>query len=170
MIFTIKIVVTVLVFAFIGYGVIDYAIAKRKEGKDRKKGNNVQGGSTGNEPEENGQQAQNDQQVQNQNADNRNVKDVRYVFIHETPELRIYGLLPYCFYLLALASLFLVYLTWHGVRKDIRNFYELKNKGKMECVTDSVKCRCDSTCVCIDSLKKNVSVGGQHGKKASSAK
>lgn len=170
MIYTIKIVVTILVFAFIVYGIIDYAIAKRKEEKRNKNGYDVQGNATDNAPEENGQQEQNDQQGENRNADNRKVKDVRYVFIREIPELRIYGLLPYSFYLLALASLFLVYLTWHGVRKDIRAFYELKNKGNTECVADSVKCR---TCACFDSFKKEAPVGEQrelHDKKAASAK
>lgn len=147
MIEVLKIIVSVFVGAFVLWGVIDYIIQRISE---RKKTNEVKGGNS-NPPSVGGGRQQT---VEAGNATTQgNPKDIRCKIIREPKELRIYGMLPYNFYILSLASLFGLYLMFHGVRDDVRSLYEIVNTPKSKVVEDDKRtgdcCRCKKD-ICAD--------------------
>jgi hypothetical protein len=147
MIEVLKVIVSVFVGAFVLWGVIDYIIQRVSE---RDKTNKVKGGN-GNPPNRcaGGQQTAGAEDA----TEPDNPKDIRCKIIQEPKELRIYGMLPYNFYILSLASLFGVYLMFHGVREDVRSLYEIVNMPKNKVVGDDKRtgdsCRCKKD-ICAD--------------------
>jgi hypothetical protein len=93
-----------------------------------------------------------------------NPQNIRCKIIREPKEIRIYGMLPYNFYILSLVSLFGLYLMFHGVRDDVRSLYEIvktpkiKIVGSEKCTGDSCQCKRDiCTDVKVDTTKQTMS-------------
>ena len=162
MIVTLKVIVSVFVAAFVFWGVIDYIIQRVLEWNETNEG---RVGNSNPPSEGGGHQAVG---VGNSTTQG-NPKDVRCKIIREPKEVRIYGMLPYNFYILSLASLFGVYLMFHGVRDDVRSLYEIvktpkiKIVGSEKCVGDSCQCKKDS-CTDVKVVTTNQTMNDQKGK------
>lgn len=151
MIEVLKIIVSAFVALFVVWGVLDYVIqrvSERNKTNEEKEGNSNPTSEGGG-----GQKTVGAGNTTTTTTTQGNPKDIRCKIIQEPKELRIYGMLPYNFYILSLASLFGVYLMYHGVREDVKSLYEIVNTPKNKvvegdkCTRDSCRCKKD---ICVD--------------------